>query len=464
METEAASAEVGHPAGGRPGPFFAAHLPGFGTLRTRLTLLTVTTLLLSLLGFAGLAGGLLWRAELGSITRQVYAQTEALLAVARSHPASLGVTATDILEEKGIAASGRIYQGGQLRWKGGAAGPEVLDRSFFAGQGNGARTLRRVGDLLVVSGREGEYAVQVGRSLEPLESLLQRYAAVALLSLLALSLLAGWVVARQVGRALAPLEVLAQRVRELDSPEPIPALHEPGEVGALARALQGSLEALRAERQRETFFLASASHELRTPVTAMLADVQHTLSRPRQPEELRDTLARTERTASRLRLLTGNLMTLTRLQSLSEPRASWAEVDLLHLAGEAVDLLQPLGLAREVELWLDGQEAWVRGDVTLLASVAENLIGNAIKFTPAGGEVRVQVLPLEAGGAELVVEDSGPGFPPGTLTDAFVRGQTDTEGFGLGLAVVKQVVDAHGGTLTLGRGQPGGARVVVRLP
>lgn len=431
------------------------------SLRTRLTLLTFTVLLLSLLAFAGVAGLVLWRVETGSIVRQVDAQAEALLAVETSDPSRLPATAADVLEENGLAAAGRIYQGRALRWSGGAAGPDTLDGAFLTDQ-EGQAT-RRVGDYLVASRREGEVTVQVGRNLEPLEKLLRRYALIAALTLLGLSVLAGGLVARQVRRTLRPLEALAGRVKHLESPEPLPALHEPDEVGALARALQGSLDALRAEREHETLFLASASHELRTPVTAMLADVQHTLSRPRPPAELHAALTRTERTATRLRGLTGNLMTLTRAQRLPPGDLRWPEVDVLHLAGEAVDLLQPLAMKRSLDLWLDGQTVQVPGESALLSGMLENLIGNAIKFTPEGGQVLVNVSPV-LNGAELVVQDTGPGFPAGALTDAFVRGQTAVEGFGLGLAVVRQVVDAHGGTLHLGQAPAGGARVVVTLP
>ena len=307
-------------------------------------------------------------------------------------------------------------------------------------QGQETQALRTVSEYLVASRRDGALTVQVGRNLEPLEHLLRRYALIALLTLLALSALAGWMVARQVRRTLTPLEALARRVQHLQTQEPLPALQEPDEVGALARALQSSLDTLQAEREHETLFLASASHELRTPVTAMLADLQHTLSRERPPEEMHAALERTERTASRLRLLTGNLMTLTRVQRLPELHALWPELELLHLAGEAVDLLQPLAMQRHIDLWLDGQEVHIPGEASLLASVLENLIGNALKFTPAGGEVQVRVCALPGGQAQLTVQDTGPGFPEGTLTDAFVRGTSSVEGFGLGLAVVATVL------------------------
>ncbi|GHF47067.1 signal transduction histidine kinase [Deinococcus metalli] len=432
------------------------------TLRTRLTLLTFAAVLLALLAFAGVAGTVLWRVELSSITRQVDAQAEALLAIADTTPGRLNATARDILEENGVTATARVYRGGVRAWSGGALGPARLDPDFL----NGADThvVRRAGRYVVASQREGTLSVEVGRSLEPLEKLLRRYALIATLTLLGLSTVVGALVASQVRSALRPLETLAGRVQHLDSAAPLPGLHEPGEVGALARALDRSLQALRAEREHETLFLASASHELRTPVTAMLADVQHTLSRARPAEELRSALERTERTASRLRQLTGNLMTLTRAQRLpTPPQAPLPTVDLLHLAGEAVDLLQPLATRRDLDLWLDGAPVRVQGDSALLGGVLENLVGNAIKFTPPGGQVRVTVQP-DGAHAHLTVEDTGPGLPTGALTEAFVRGHTDVEGFGLGLAVVRQVVDAHGGTLRFGQASGGGARVTVALP
>ncbi|OLV15654.1 sensor histidine kinase [Deinococcus marmoris] len=449
------------------------------TLRARLTLLTFSILLLSLLASAGVAGTALWRLELSSITRQIEAQADALLAVARATPGTLPDRAEDLLEVDGITAVARVYGGGRLRWAGGAAGPDILDPGWLTG--TAGQGISRVDGYLVSSTRADNSAVQVGRNLLPLERSMRLYALVTALTLLLLSALGGALVAREVRRTLRPLEALAARVQTLDAPGPLPALTLGGEVGALARALDASLGALRAERERETLFLASASHELRTPVTALLADLEHTLARPRSPQEMHAVLERTQRTASRLRLLTGNLMTLTRAQRLGtqrletqrsgtqhlEPaRSSWPPVDLLALAGEAVDLLQPLALRQGLDLWLDGQATPLRGDSALLGSVLENLIGNALKFTPRGGEVQVRVVPQD-GGAQLTVQDSGPGFPGGALTEAFVRGEAAgaaVEGFGLGLAVVRQVVEIHGGTLTLDNPPEGGARVEVSFP
>ena len=454
------------------------------TLRLRLTLLTAGVIFLALAAFGTLSGVLLWRIELTSITRQVTAQADALTAVARRTPGALPDTAADLMERDNITAVGRVYEQGTLVWSGGGSSSGILDEAFLRGQE--PERLSYVNGYLVASRRFGNLlfdngVVQVGRNLRPLEELLTRYVAMALLVLVTLSALAGGVSAWAVQRSLRPLERLARRVEHLGSDEPVPGTQEGGEVGALARALDTSLADLRAERERETLFLASASHELRTPVTAILADLQHTLARERTSEEVRAALRRTEKTAARLRQLTGNLMSLTRAQRPTERQC----VDLLDLAGEAVDLLQPLALSRDIDLWLDGAATPVQVDSSLISGVLENLIGNALKFSPVGGRVSVMVCPLaggapadhpDLGGAELTVEDSGPGFPLGALTEAFVRGvhpaQTvhwpsggGPEGFGLGLAVVRQVVEAHGGTLELGVGAGGtGARARVTLP
>ncbi|GAA4016897.1 HAMP domain-containing sensor histidine kinase [Deinococcus rubellus] len=436
------------------------------SLRLRLTLLTAGVIFLALAAFGGLAGVLLWRIELSSIARQITAQADALSAVARRSPGALPDTADDLLERDGITAVGRVYEDGVLIWAGGAVASGVLDPDFLIGRQ--PERLSRTQGYMVASRRFGsgpdQVVVQVGRSLLPLEELLARYLLIAVLVLLLLSALAGAVAALAVRRALRPLDRLVRRVQHLGTPEPVPGINERSEVGALARALDASLAELRAERRRETLFVASASHELRTPVTAMLADLQHTLARERSPQDVLAALHRTEKTAGRLRQLTGNLMSLTRAQHVGERQAA----DLLDLAGEAVDLLQPLALKRDIDLWLDGASTPAQVDSSLFAGVLENLIGNALKFSPAGGQVNVRVSPLH-GGALLTVEDSGPGFPPGPLTEAFVRGvpgsgSSGPEGFGLGLAVVRQVVEAHGGSLDLGARPGGGARVQVTLP
>lgn len=432
-------------------------------LRPRLVLLSVGVTLGALLALAALVGALLWRAEVGAVTDEVGAQAAALLTLARAAPGALPGEAEDLLYRGGAAPFAQAYEGGRLVWSGGAspgagARPGPLDPAFL--RGGEAGRAARVGDLLVASRRGGDDVVQVGRSLLPARRTLERYTLAATFAGVLLAALSGLVTTLAVGRALGPLELLAARVRHLGAPGTLPGVDEAGEVGDLARALDLSLAELREQRAREELFLAGASHELRTPVSALLADVQHVRSRPRAAEEYRAALGRAERAALRLQDLTGNLLTLTRAR-----RASGRQVaDLLDLAGDVVDRLQPLAARRGLDLILAGEPTRARVDAGLVTRLLENLVGNALKFTPRG-EVTVTVRP-RGPHAELLVEDSGPGIPEGaeTLFEPFARGRTPGEGFGLGLAVVREVTQAHGGRVRLERREEGGTRAHVLLP
>ena len=242
----------------------------------------------------------------------------------------------------------------------------------------------------------------------------------------------------------------------------MPALDLRDEVGALARALESSLSGLRRTRARETRFLADAAHELRTPVTALLTDLEHHAARVRSHQEDRAVLERSTRTARHLRDLASNLLTLSQIERGLEGRA----VDVFEIAANVVDRIASLAAAKGLEISLDGHPALTLGDQVALERAIENLIGNAIKFTDSGA-VRVTV---ETNGdrVQLEVIDSGIGMNPdllGTVFAAFERGtETRREGSGLGLAVVKSVIDAHGGTVTLHQNAPHGIRAVVSLP
>ncbi|MBI0446569.1 sensor histidine kinase [Deinococcus sp. DB0503] len=442
-------------------------------LRLRLVLLSVGLTLGTLLALAALVGALLWHAEVGAVTEEVSAQAETLLTLARAAPGALPEEAEELLYRGGAASSALAYEDGRLVWAGGARGPLHLSRSAPPGtlprsgpldpaflRGNAPERTVRVGNLVVASRRGGHDVVQVGRSLLPARRTLERYTLAATFAGVLLAALAGLVTTLAVGRILSPLELLAARVRHLDAPTPLPGLQEAGEVGDLARALSLSLAELRERREREELFLANASHELRTPVSALLADVQHVRSRPRTLDEYRAALARAERAALRLQELTGNLLTLTRARRIPARR----EADLLELAGNVVDRLQPLASQRGLDLTLTGEPTSARVEPALVTRLLENLIGNALKFTPQG-EVTVTVRPRGAA-AELLVEDSGPGVPEGVedLFEPFARGRAPGEGFGLGLAVVREVVTAHGGWMRLERRGEGGTRARVLLP
>jgi signal transduction histidine kinase len=330
------------------------------------------------------------------------------------------------------------------------AAPEPLDQVFLESQRNTASASvgsATVAGWRVSSVRQNEVTVQVGRSVSGITRTLENYVRSASIAGLIAVLLAGLATTLLVERSTRSLEQLVRRVEHLESNDLIPGIAARDEVGALARALATSLETLQRTRSREARFLADAAHELRTPVAAMLADLDHHSARNRSSEEDQAVIKRTRGSVRHLRELSSNLLTLTQ----SERSLERHSVDLFVLCGDVVDLLAPLAAAKGLELSLDGAPVVVLGDAMMLERALTNLIGNAIKFTDHG-EVRVQISRLEHE-AKIEVIDTGAGINPEILErifEPFERGgETQREGSGLGLAVVKAVIEAHGGRVRL---------------
>jgi two-component system, OmpR family, sensor kinase len=286
----------------------------------------------------------------------------------------------------------------------------------------------------------------------------------------ALAFGAGSLVAR---RAIAPISELTAAAGEIQrTRDPSRTLPEPtadDEVAELSRTLSSMLAALSEARneteatlERQRAFVADASHELRTPLTSVLANL----------ELLVDSLAGTDRemadsalrSTQRMRRLVGDLLLLARADAGHAPPRE--PVDLADIVLEAASELEPA--SRDHVLELDVQPTPVMGSRDDLQRVVTNLIENALRHTPPNTHVTASAHPLPDGSAELVVADDGPGIPPelrSELFARFVRGSGDRGGsFGLGLAIVAAVTQAHGGTVEVGESPGGGARFVVHLP
>jgi signal transduction histidine kinase/ActR/RegA family two-component response regulator len=219
-------------------------------------------------------------------------------------------------------------------------------------------------------------------------------------------------------------------------------------------------------------FLAVVSHELRTPLNAILgwADLLRTgkldeSKRGRASQAIFDS-------AKRQSQLIDELLDVARIMS-GKLRLERSPVDLADIARAAIEVVQPAIEAKQITIVVDAPESMgtVYGDSARLQQVAWNLLSNAVKFTPEGGTVRV-ALRTRDNAAEMIIADSGQGIPSEFLPSVFepfrqADGSTTRphSGLGLGLSIVKHLVEAHGGTVTadsLGEGQ--GAAFTVRLP
>ena len=244
-------------------------------------------------------------------------------------------------------------------------------------------------------------------------------------------------------------------------------------VVAAVRAQTVSEEAETASHLKDEF-LATVSHEIRTPVSAVLGWARMLESKQLPPEGAERAIAAIARNATALAHMIDDLLDTSRILN-GAVRLAFHPVDLAGVARGALDAVRPLAATKNVLLALDVEDVpgprTVSGDAERLQQVIWNLLANAIKFTPAGGRVDVFIVPV-AEHMEIRVVDTGQGISPELLPHVFERfrqgGDATTRrntGLGLGLGIARYLVELHGGTVEAaspGVGQ--GATFTVRLP
>jgi signal transduction histidine kinase len=274
-----------------------------------------------------------------------------------------------------------------------------------------------------------------------------------------LVLLVGLIAWLLVGRALRPVEQLRATVETisrstLEQRVDVPPSHD--EVARLATTMNTMLERLQKSRDHERRFVSDASHELRSPLASIRAQLEVGDDDAIRAGVLADTI--------RLERIVGDLMELARSdETTARPSASVA-LDVV-----VADEITSLQRSSPVQITSAGiDDTVVRGRSDALARVTRNLLDNAIRH--ADGQVQVGLHHAD-GWAELTVDDDGPGVPVEAeqrIFDRFARVDESrdrtTGGVGLGLAVVRAVVEHHGGTVGCARSPLGGARFLVRLP
>jgi two-component system heavy metal sensor histidine kinase CusS len=262
----------------------------------------------------------------------------------------------------------------------------------------------------------------------------------------------GWWTAR---RGLAPLRAM-QRQAQAVSPqrlhERMPDTPMPVELAELAQSLNGMLARLQADFQRLTDFSSDLAHELRTPISTLLTQTQVMLSQPRTSTEYREVLASNAEELQHLARMVSDMLFLAK----AEHHLVLPNIETLHWADELNALLEfydPLAQDKGIRMSLHGQVT-VQGDKLMLRRAASNLLSNALRHTPKGGEVRVELWD-EATHVCLRVCNTGPTIPAEALPRLFDRfyradpARSHAQGAGLGLAITQAIVRAHGGKVTV---------------
>ena len=331
----------------------------------------------------------------------------------------------------------------------------------------------RVSNSVVASQDGRTYLLQVGVSLSTIDAALRRYRDLLLwlaLPALLVSVLAAWWLS---GFALTPLSRLASAARDIDVAtleRRLPTRGVDDELEDVTRAFNDTLSRLEQSIGEMRQFSAALAHELRTPLAALRGEIELALRTRGHDEAAQRSLASQIEELDRLKRLIDHILTLARAESGQIP-LTFTRVDLSALAASLVDELEPVAQARSIELRSDGQPSvFVLGDAGWLQRLVINLLDNAIKFTPEGGRILLRVS-RHTDKARLEVIDTGIGMSPEVAPHVFERfyqadpsRSSSSEGAGLGLSLVKWIVERHHGTIAI-TSRPGqGSIFTVTLP
>jgi two-component system OmpR family sensor kinase len=281
-----------------------------------------------------------------------------------------------------------------------------------------------------------------------------------------LMLAVAWV----IRRSLAPVQRMRRQVasRAADDLSPLETQGLPDEVRPLVQELNLLFDRVQRAFEAQKSFVADAAHELRSPLTALKLQA-HALGRAGDEATRDAAVQRLNQGIDRAIALVEQMLVLARQEAQAGQGQPAQPVDLQALVRDGITAVLPQAQARGIDLGvLEGDPVVVPGHPDSLAVLLRNLLDNAIKYSPAQGQVDVG-LHQQGSVASLVVEDSGPGIPEAERTrvlDRFYRvPDAPARGSGLGLAIVKTIADQHGATLLLGASERlGGLRVELRFP
>lgn len=343
--------------------------------------------------------------------------------------------------------------------------PQTGDAEFRDIRANGYRwrlfTLQDPRDGVVI--RTGE---RYDSRHDILRALWFDHALPLLIGLPLLGLLVGWA----VRRGLRPLQSLtgALASRALGSREAIVLARAPLELQPVLDALNGQLQRLADALEREHRFSADVAHELRTPLASIMLNIESATA-TRDPAEAATSLAGARHNVAALARRVEQLLALARLESGTalEQRQS---IDLVGVAIDVIEELTPVISECGAELGFshDDRPLLVQGHEAALAALLRNLIENAMRHVPAGGQVQLSIA-QGAATTTIDVADDGPGIPPERRAAVFARFHRESgsrgDGYGLGLSIVQRAAELHGASIELLDSPFGrGLRVKVSIP
>jgi heavy metal sensor kinase len=275
-------------------------------------------------------------------------------------------------------------------------------------------------------------------------------------------------------KSLAPIALMNQQTQRISAENlsaRLDVAHPRDEVGQLALTINALLTRIDAAFQEQRRFIADASHELRTPLAVLRGETEVALQQERRPAEYQESLALIKDEAERLSRIVENLFLLAR-QPVDAASMTREMVRLDQLVADCVRAASVLATQKGLQLKLNGNLPAIilTGDDEMLKRMLLNLLDNAVKYTPEGGEIKI-ALESTDGAARIVVTDTGIGIPAedqSRIFDRFYRVDKARSralgGAGLGLSIARWIVEGHGGTLSVESAPGRGSAFTVSLP
>ena len=313
------------------------------------------------------------------------------------------------------------------------------------------------------------FVIQVGETLNKRNRLVREIVLAELVPTIVIGAAAIALAWFGVARGMRPLEhmraeLLGRSPRDL---RPITNVTVPTEIAPVAEAFNGLLRDLRDASTLQQRFLANAAHQLRTPLAGLQMHLE-LLMRGELPQNVRGEIERMHSATVRASRLANQLLALAKAESAPDEARPLEVIDLKAIGDAAARDWFSTAIAHKIDLGFALERAPIEGDPVLIPELLDNLIDNALRYTPPGGAATV-CTGVRDGAPYLSVEDSGPGIAAterSKVIERFYRVPgTSGDGSGLGLAIVKEIVDRHAGSLEIdARGDSGGTRVRVRFP
>ncbi|MFQ5877594.1 MAG: sensor histidine kinase [Acidobacteriota bacterium] len=331
----------------------------------------------------------------------------------------------------------------------------------------------RIVSVPVRLGGEVKYVLQVGASLEGVRSTMSEILwllAVLGTTSLVLSTTSGYLLARKSLRPIREIANQARHIGETDLSRRLEPVSSDDEIENLTQVLNDMLSRVQVGLESQRQFLAGASHEIRSPLSVLKGEIEVALRRSRDAEEYRAVLRSNLEEVNRLSRLVGDLLTLARID-YGGIHLRREPLRIGTMLADAVERNRPRALSRGQTIRMDESgDAIVEADADLIRQLFDNLLDNALKYSPRGAEVRARIR-CGDGLARIEVRDTGPGIPASELDRIFERfyrcdraRSGDPAGTGLGLSICKWITEAHRGRIGVRSREGEGSTFVVEIP